>query len=210
VSGSVLSLYLPSPHAALYDRGKFIGCTGSVPSPMTLALRRKPNGSALPKFPSSVSDGGWFRGFTGSLLRCGLSSCSPPCTDLTRHFSQPTGTFTPELPASRSPFSSSGITTVAPERLHRWDFHPLERQLASLHRLLHPLLHAGLARRTNIPITLIDPVPGEQTAQACAIAVYNNCVRVARENEAARAADAASCIDTSLGTVLLKNGWGRR
>jgi len=144
----VLSLYLPSPHAALYDRGEFISCTGSVPSPMTLALRRKPNGSALPKFPSSVSDGGWFRGFTGSLLRCGLSSCSPPCTDLTRHFSQPTGTFTPELPASRSPFSSSGITTVAPERLHRWDFHPLERQLASLHRLFHPLLQAGLARRT--------------------------------------------------------------
>jgi hypothetical protein len=33
---------------------------------------------------------------------------------------------------------------------------------------------------------------------------------VARQNEAARAADAASCIDTSLGTVLLKNGWGRR
>jgi hypothetical protein len=148
----VLSLYLPSPHAALYDRGKFISCTGSVPSPMTLALRRKPNGSALPKFPSSVSDGGWFRGFTGSLLRCGLSSCSPPCTDLTRHFSQPTGTFTPELPTSRSPFSSSGITTVAPERLHRWDFHPLERQLASLHRLFHPLLHAGLSRRTAIGI----------------------------------------------------------
>jgi len=104
-----------------------------------IGLRREPKGSALPKFPSSVSDGGWFRGYTGSLLRCGLSSCSPPCTDLTRNFPQPTGTFTPELPASRSPFSSSGITTVAPERLHRWDFHPLERQLASLHRLFHPL-----------------------------------------------------------------------
>jgi hypothetical protein len=35
-------------------------------------------------------------------------------------------------------------------------------------------------------------------------------VRVARENEAVRAEDAASCIDTSLGTVLLKNRWGRR
>ena len=144
----MLSLYLPSPHAALYDRGEFISCIGSVPSPMTLALRRKPNGSALPKFPSSVSDGGWFRGFTGSLLRCGLSSCSPPCTDLTRDFSRPTGTFTPELPASRSPFSSSGITTVATERFHRWDFHPLERQLASLHGLFHPLQHAGLSRRS--------------------------------------------------------------
>ncbi len=51
-----------------------------------IGLRREPKGSALPKFPSSVSDGGWFRGYTGSLLRCGLSSCSPPCTDLTRNF----------------------------------------------------------------------------------------------------------------------------
>ena len=67
--------------------------------------------------------------------------------------SQPTGTFTPELSASRSPFSSSGITTVATERFHRWDFHPLEYQLASLHRLFHPLLHAGLARRTEMAIS---------------------------------------------------------
>jgi hypothetical protein len=37
------------------------------------------------------------------------------------------------------------------ERFHRWDFHPLEYQLASLHRLFHPLLHVGLTRRTNIP-----------------------------------------------------------
>jgi hypothetical protein len=26
-------------------------------------------------------------------------------------------------------------------------------------RLFHPLLHTGLSRRTNIPISLIDPVP---------------------------------------------------
>jgi hypothetical protein len=69
-------------------------------------------------------------------------------TDLTGHFAQPTGTFTPELAACRSPFSPSGITTVVTERFHRWDFHPLERQLASLHGLLHPLQNAGLSRRT--------------------------------------------------------------
>jgi len=40
LSGSVLSLCLPSPHAALYDRGKFISCTRSVPSPMTLAFAK--------------------------------------------------------------------------------------------------------------------------------------------------------------------------
>ena len=34
--------------------------------------------------------------------------------------------------------------------------------------------------------------------------------RVARQNEAARAADASACIDTSLGAAPLKNGWRRR
>src|ERR1700758_5332697 len=34
--------------------------------------------------------------------------------------------------------------------------------------------------------------------------------RVARRNEAARAADAAACIDPSVATALLKNEWGRR
>src|SRR6516165_10707876 len=84
-------------------------------------------------------------GFAASLVRCSLRPVEllAPLTDLTGHFVQPTGTFTPELPASRSPFSSSGITTVATERFHRWDFHPLECQLASLHGLLHPLQHAG-------------------------------------------------------------------
>jgi len=33
---------------------------------------------------------------------------------------------------------------------------------------------------------------------------------LASQNEAARAADAAACIDPSVATVLLKNGWGRR
>ena len=54
---------------------------------------------------------------------------------------QPTETFTPELSTSRSPFSPSGITTVVSERFHRWDSHPLERQLASLHGLFQPLQH---------------------------------------------------------------------
>jgi len=114
-----------------------------------IGLRPESQGSALPKFPSSVSDGGWFRGYTGSLL---ATACRVACplTDLTGNFAQPTGTFTPELPTSRSPFSSSGITTVATERFHRWDFHPLERQLASLHGLFPSLQHAGSSRRTRI------------------------------------------------------------
>ena len=37
--------------------------------------------------------------------------------------------------------------------------------------------------------------------------IQSGYVRVARQNEAARAADATACIDTIVGTVLLKNGW---
>jgi hypothetical protein len=110
-----------------------------------IGLRRESIGSALPKFPSSVSDGGMVSRLHWFAARCGLSSCLPP-DGSDWDFAQPTGTFTPELPASRSPFSSSGITTVATEHFHRWDFHPLEGQLASLHRLFHPLQHAGLSR----------------------------------------------------------------
>jgi hypothetical protein len=115
-----------------------------------IGLRREPKGSALPKFPSSVSDGGMvsrLHWFAASLRPVELLA---PLYGSDQEFPQPTGTFTPELSASRSPFSSSGITTVATERFHRWDFHPLEYQLASLHGLLHPLQHAGLARRTPV------------------------------------------------------------
>ena len=129
----MLSLYIPSPHAALYDRGEFIGCTCSVPSPMILAFAKSPLARHSQNSHHPFPMGGWFRGFTGSLLSLRPVELLAPLTDLTGHFAQPTGTFTPELPASRSPFSSSGITTVATERFHRWDFHPLERQLASLH-----------------------------------------------------------------------------
>jgi hypothetical protein len=67
----VLSLYLPSPHAALYDRGEFISCMRSVPSPMTLAFAKSLTArhSRNPHHPFPM--GGWFRGFTGSLFRYG-------------------------------------------------------------------------------------------------------------------------------------------
>ena len=41
-SGSVLSLCVPSRHAVLCDRGEFIGCSCSVPSPTTLAFALSP------------------------------------------------------------------------------------------------------------------------------------------------------------------------
>ena len=125
-----------------------------------IGLRRESIGSALPKIP--IIRFRWGDGFAAPLVRCSLRPIEllAPLTDLTRHFAQPTGTFTPELPASRSPFSSSGITTVATEHFHRWDFHPLERQLASLHGLFHPLQHAGLSRRTPVCPSLGNNYPG--------------------------------------------------
>src|SRR4051812_179471 len=73
--------------------------------------------------------------FEASLVRhCyGLSGCSPPWTDLTE-FPRPPGVFTSRLPAGRSPFPPLGMTTTATGLLCWRDFHPQERQLASLHR----------------------------------------------------------------------------
>src|SRR5215467_5252438 len=87
MSGSVLSLYLPSPHAALYDRGKFISCICSVPSPMTLAFAKSLTArhSRNPHHPFPM--GGWFRGFTGSLFRCGRVELLAPLYGSDQEFS---------------------------------------------------------------------------------------------------------------------------
>ena len=72
LSGSVLSLCLPSPHAALYDRGKFISCTRSVPSPMTLAFAEslKARHSRNSHHPFPMGDG-----FAATLVRCFAATC---------------------------------------------------------------------------------------------------------------------------------------
>ena len=78
MSGSVLSLYLPSPHAALYDRGKFISCFRSVPSPMTLAFAESPLARHSQNSHHPFPMGGWFRGYTGSLLAAACRVACPP------------------------------------------------------------------------------------------------------------------------------------
>src|SRR6266566_6822831 len=72
LSGSVLSLYLPSPHAVLYDRGEFIGCTCSVPSPMTLAFAEslKARHSRNSHHPFPMGDG-----LAATLVRCFAAAC---------------------------------------------------------------------------------------------------------------------------------------
>jgi hypothetical protein len=100
VSGSVLSLRVPSPHAVLYDRydrGKFISCTRSVPSPMTLAFAKSLTArhSRNPHHPFPM--GGWFRGFTGSLLRYGRVELLAPLYGSDQEFPQPTGLLLPSF-----------------------------------------------------------------------------------------------------------------
>ncbi len=115
-SGSVLSLCIPARHAALYDRGESIGCSCSVPSPMTRAFAKSQvaRHSRVSRHP--LQTGECFRGFTGSLLLRPVELLALPA-DPTEQAARPTRTFTPELSTDRSPFPSSGMTTVATERV---------------------------------------------------------------------------------------------
>src|ERR1700746_954631 len=54
-----------------------------------------------------------------------------PCADLTSFVAAEA--FTSRLSTSRSPFSPLDMTTAVSGRFCRWDLHPLERQLVSLH-----------------------------------------------------------------------------
>src|SRR5438105_1552178 len=79
-------------------------------------LRRDSSGSALPSIP--IIRFRWVVLFAASPVRYLLrpTELLVPLADLTGHSTQPTGTFTSELPTGRSPFPWSGITAVATER----------------------------------------------------------------------------------------------
>jgi len=120
-------------------------------------LRQKGNGSALPTSPPSASRGGQISGLPGSLplrpdrlltslRRIRPGSAARPIHDpkvmrsvdevpaqAPSQPTQPQEAFTPRLSADRSPSPLLGITTAATGILCRWDSHPLEQQLASLH-----------------------------------------------------------------------------
>jgi hypothetical protein len=74
----VLSLYVPSPHAVLYDRGEFIGCACSVPSPMTLAFAQSSRARHSQNSHHPFPMGEWFRGYPGSLLATACRVACPP------------------------------------------------------------------------------------------------------------------------------------
>src|SRR6516162_681077 len=105
MSGSVLSLYIPSRHAILYDRGEPSGCFCPIPSPVALAFagsRTARHSQVPPHHPLQM--GRDSRGFPSSLaLRPAelLASLAD---------------FTPELSAGWSPFPLSAISAVAIEK----------------------------------------------------------------------------------------------
>ena len=115
-SGSVLSLRVPSRHAVLSDRGESIGCSCPVPSPMPLAFAQSQGArhSRVSRHP--LQTGECFRGFTGSLLLRPVELFAL-LADPTERLARPTRTFTPELSTDQSPFPSSGMATVATERV---------------------------------------------------------------------------------------------
>src|SRR3954463_3421052 len=96
-------------------------------------LRRDPSGSALPTLPQSVPRGTRFSRLHWFAFATACQVARPPGR-IGPGFPGPPGTFTSRLPAGRSPFPPLDMTTKATGLLCWRDFHPQERQLASLHR----------------------------------------------------------------------------
>jgi hypothetical protein len=116
-SGSALSLHRSFSACRPLSPRRACRCLHPVPSRQNLPSPRAPDSSALSTRTIS--------GLIGSpLLRP---------AELLASLSE---TFTSGLSTVRSPSPPPDITTVATEQFHRWDFHPLERQLASLHELM--------------------------------------------------------------------------
>jgi hypothetical protein len=93
--------FLPG-HAALCDRGESIGCSGSVPSPMTLAFAE----SQATRHPRvSIIRFRWVNVFAASLVRCSLRPVELlALANLAGHSAQPTGTFTGSFRRVGHPF----------------------------------------------------------------------------------------------------------
>src|SRR3954468_19240117 len=138
-------------------------------------LRRDPSGSALPKFPQSVSRGARLSRLHWFAFATACQVARPPGR-IGPSFPGPPGTFTSRLPAGRSPFPPLDMTITATGLLCWRDFHPQEWQLASLHRINPgPLLYApedvaeaivGLARSPRDEVAVGWPARAAQAAYA--------------------------------------------
>ena len=145
-SGSELSLHVLSWHAVPCDPGEsdhrqFQISDVGVAFAVNRAARHSQK-SAIRFTREVIFEATWF---TQSLRPARLLA---PLYGSDRHSSRPTGAFTSRLSAGRSPSLLLGITTTASGLLCWRDFHPLERQLASLHLFDH-LVGGHLQRQWN-------------------------------------------------------------
>ena len=122
---------IPSWHAVLSDPGEFDRRFSPVhrrrhwPSPRTKGL-------GTPDVPAiRFSRGHGFRGYSGSQLLRPVRLLAPLYGP--DRVSRPTGAFTSRLSAGRSPSPLLDMTTTVTGLFCWRDFHPQDRQLASLH-----------------------------------------------------------------------------
>src|SRR6516162_684893 len=111
-------------------------------------LRRDLSGSALPILPQSVPRGSSISGLPDS--RIWPAKLLAPLYGSDR-YARPPGAFTSRLPTDRLPSPLLDMTTTATGLLCWRDFHPLERQLASLHQN-RTLIRACRRLRRKCPI----------------------------------------------------------
>jgi hypothetical protein len=126
-------------------RCSFLPCMPSSMTPGSSAVafvqygdhRRGPSPRSerlgTPAIPQSTSRGARISGLPGLHLLRPVRLLAP--LDGSDLVSRPPGAFTSRLPTGRSPSPLLDITTTATGLLCRWDSHPLEWQLASLHRI---------------------------------------------------------------------------
>lgn len=129
--GSVLSLHVPCQHAVLHDPGALIRCIYPVPSrttrPSTILKRL-----GTPNIPPSASSGPLFRSYP--FAHCyGLLACLPPLADPTEPWLSRLRLLLPGFRRIGHPPRRRVSLRCQLGNLHRRVFHPLERQLASLH-----------------------------------------------------------------------------
>jgi len=172
-SGSELSLRVLSWHAVPCDPGEsdhrqFQISDVGVAFAVNRAARHSQK-SAIRFTREVIFEATWF---TQSLRPARLLA---PLYGSDRHSSRPTGAFTSRLSTGRSPSLLLDITTTASGLLCWRGFHPQERQLASLHLLVH-LISAQQNRLRLAARSYYDALAAQRSRHRCLLAAaYYRC-----------------------------------
>src|SRR5437868_11259279 len=163
--GSGLSLSIPSWHAALSDPGEFGHRMSRTSMPTSPSPRSEQLGTPNPpaiRFTRGTSFGASrFTHLLRPVRLLALLYGSDRCA-------RPPRAFTSRLPTDRSPSPLLGITTTATGLLCWRDLHPLEWQLASLHRTRTcriPASGSSQERLANGDIAMDDSGPRKRVAR---------------------------------------------